>query len=333
MISLDSRRQGDVLMLRKSMIKFEGSDSCELEICGSGTRALPFFLNRQLIKILEDLNVPAQVFLDLQQEQVERLRAIAQAPSLAALFLESADLPKSANLPWLINFLWKLGFHYSNDEFLRQTVELAVLVKLHDLKYRSRILVDRAATLYGIMDETGLLGENEIYCPIINGMGRRTVIVGERIVVTRSPALHPGDVQLVNAVDVPKDSPLNDLYNCVVFSQKGDRDLASKLSGGDLDGDLFQVVWDERLRPGRLAAPADYHRAFQAPLDRPVTKEDIINFFLTFMQQDQLGRIANLHLVMADQKELGTFDEVCVLLAELHSTAVDFSKTGIPVCT
>lgn len=69
------------------------------------------------------------------------------------------------------------------------------------------------------------------------------------------------------------------------------------------------------------------------------------DFFIKFMATDQLGRIATLHMVKADQSDLGTFDEDSVSylhhrqriltksqqikLAELHSTAVDFSKTGI----
>jgi hypothetical protein len=37
------------------------------------------------------------------------------------------------------------------------------------------------------------------------------------------------------------------------------------------------------------------------------------------------------HQILADQKPLGTLDPDCKKLAELHSTAVDFSKTGIAV--
>jgi len=55
------------------------------------------------------------------------------------------------------------------------------------------------------------------------------------------------------------------------------------------------------------------------------------DFFILFMENDALGLIATLHQVLADRKELGTFDRECILLAEMHSTAVDFSKTGIPV--
>ena len=34
---------------------------------------------------------------------------------------------------------------------------------------------------------------------------------------------------------------------------------------------------------------------------------------------------------MADLHDAGTVSDECKLLAELHSTAVDYSKTGIPV--
>jgi hypothetical protein len=62
-----------------------------------------------------------------------------------------------------------------------------------------------------------------------------------------------------------------------------------------------------------------------------VTRDDITNFFIQFMATDQLGRIATLHKVLADQREQGTLDFDCLKLANMHSTAVDFSKTGIPV--
>lgn len=179
------------------------------------------------------------------------------------------------------------------------------------------------------MDETDFLEEGEVYCTVHREHG--PLVLTGSVVVTRSPALHPGDVQCVKAVDVPQDSPLRALHNCLVFSSKGERDLPSKLSGGDLDGDLYNVIYDASLYPEVIALPADY--AIQAPINilREVVKSDMTAFFIMFMENDQLGRIATLHQNLADQKPSGTFDPECVLLAELHSTAVDFSKTGIPV--
>lgn len=55
------------------------------------------------------------------------------------------------------------------------------------------------------------------------------------------------------------------------------------------------------------------------------------DFFIQFMENDALGRIASLHQTLADIHDEGVFHPDCIKLAELHSTAVDFSKTGIPV--
>lgn len=332
MLSVDFLKKGEEIMLRRSMVKFEAVEDYNIEICGAGTNALPFFLNAQIIKIFEDLGVPLSSFLELQEAEVKELKSTIQSPEQAARFLEQSHIAKSTQLPWLIRFLRSLDLHHRNDRFLRQAVELAAIVKLRDLKYRARIRVPKAVTLYGIMDETGILNEGEIFCPVLSERYHREILVHKNVIITRSPALHPGDIQLVNSVDVPQDSPLRRLHNCVVFSQKGTRDLPSKLSGGDLDGDLYNIIYDERLMPTKIVKPADYPRVQENVLDRPVTRYDIIDFFVTFMQQDQLGRIANIHKVLADQKPEGTFHGDCLTLAELHSTAVDFPKTGKPVC-
>ena len=91
------------------------------------------------------------------------------------------------------------------------------------------------------MDETGVLQEGEIYCAIHEEHGPR-LLTGE-VVITRSPAMHPGDVQCVKAVDVPPDNPLKALHNLVAFSRHGERDLPSQLSGGDIDGDLVGITY------------------------------------------------------------------------------------------
>ena len=181
----------------------------------------------------------------------------------------------------------------------------------------------------GIMDESGFLQEGQIYCIRHDETGPKLVL-GD-VVVTRSPALHPGDVQCVTAVDVPEDNPLRALHNVVVFSSHGQRDLPSQLSGGDLDGDLYNIIYDNSLYPKRLSRPADYPTAKAIDIGRTVARSDMTEFFIQFMENDNLALIATLHQILADQSPAGTFDTVCTDLAEMHSTAVDFSKTGIPV--
>ena len=180
--------------------------------------------------------------------------------------------------------------------------------------------------------------------------------------------MHPGDIQLAtNRIPTEPDHPLLALRNCIVFSHKGERDLPSQLSGGDLDGDIYSVIWDQEAVQQciHLSPPADYPRVEPMNIGREVQLEDMIEFFIQFMQTDQLGLIAIKHMILADQRDDGTFDQGkktkkkkklqsfpflikflftlrtiptdmvphldCQVLAGMHSTAVDYSKTGIPV--
>jgi len=233
MVSLDSRLKGDVLILRPSMVKFEGSDSTDLEICQIGYKPLPFFLNRQLIKILEDMGVDDSYFLNLQARAVDRIRMATHSPGNASSFLKRQYVGNNIQLPWLVNKLSRLNLDFRRDKFLNYVLEMAILMELRVLKHKSRILVEKGYYLYGIMDETSFLEEGEVFCTVMED-GRQKVITGSKLIITRCPALHPGDVQVVNAVEVPASSPLWRLHNCICFSQKGSRDLPSKLSGGDL---------------------------------------------------------------------------------------------------
>ncbi|RAL66282.1 hypothetical protein DID88_005953 [Monilinia fructigena] len=328
MISLDTRLQGDHLRLRESMIKFEGSLSDDLEICGGAYKPLPMYLNRQFIKILEDLGVEPGYFMKLQAKEVSRLRAITANAYNASTFLQRQRVGDVVLLPYLIEHCSALDLDFRNDIFLRDVLEMAVLIELRTLKHKARIPVEKGYHLHGIMDETGILEEGEVYCCWVED-GKRTTLVRSDVVIARAPALHPGDIQLVNAVDVPSNSPLKSLYNCICFSQKGARDLPSQLSGGDLDGDLYYVMFDPDMKLKKTVTPADYPRLPPVDIGRRVTEQDMADFFLTFMKTDQLGVISNRHQVYADQNEKGTECYQCLKLAELCSTAVDYSKTGI----
>jgi hypothetical protein len=128
---------------------------------------------------------------------------------------------------------------------------------------------------------------------------------------------------------VPADSPLQRLFNVVVFSQHGYRDLPSQLSGGDLDGDQFHIIFDRNLIPPSTFAAAEYPRVSAVELDRPVTRKDMSDFLVTFMETDQLGMLCNTHLQLADQSTEGAFDPRCIKLSQMASTAVDSSKSGL----
>lgn len=59
------------------------------------------------------------------------------------------------------------------------------------------------------------------------------------VIVAKNPCLHPGDVRVFTAVDVPE--LRNCIRDCIVFPIKGSRPHPNELSGSDLDGDQYWV--------------------------------------------------------------------------------------------
>jgi hypothetical protein len=68
------------------------------------------------------------------------------------------------------------------------------------------------------------------------------------------------------------------------------------MSGGDLDGDMFTVLWDKSLAPQMLYPPMDYAQHRRVEAKESVAFNDLIEFFVQYMGNDALGRIANLWL-------------------------------------
>ena len=70
------------------------------------------------------------------------------------------------------------------------------------------------------------------------------------VIVCRSPSYSPGDVRVLQAKNV---NSLNssqyfvDMENVIFFSTKGKRPDPDKMSGGDLDGDKFLVIWEPKI--------------------------------------------------------------------------------------
>lgn len=339
MLSLDTRLEGKVFCVRKeSMMKFPSNDLMELGICDTSTKPLQLVLNRQMIKILEDMKTNDSWFINLQSKALDVLRAVTVNAHNTSTFLESQAIGVNIGLPKLVKQLGSMGIEYRRDSFLTSAIEHVVLRELRLLKHKARIPVKKGVTLFGVMDETGFLNEGEVYITYDRSYGNNSSYVNTTlkdgpVIVTRSPALHPGDIQLASMATPPDGHALLNLKNCIVFSQKGSRDLPSQLSGGDLDGDLYNVIWDPEAMPKCTFRPADYPRVAPVPLDRPVTRNDIADFFIDFMKTDILGVIATRHVILADYQDSGTLDQACLMLAGMHSTAVDFSKTGLPVQT
>lgn len=93
---------------------------------------------------------------------------------------------------------------------------------------------------------------------------------------------------------------------------------------------ITSVYWDPKLLPPKKNFPPMDYTAAAPKLVEDVKIRDITKFFVNYINYDNLGQIANAHLATADLSANGARDGKCILLAQLHSEAVDFPKSGKP---
>ncbi|KAL1413347.1 hypothetical protein Q8F55_001106 [Vanrija albida] len=304
--------------LRPSQVKFE-SKLDDLNVVRSA-RYQAGFLNRQFIMIMSANGVPDRLFAEIFQAELNRVSGISERARRCALTKDDKNSMKSFTT-FPVAHLIENGFH--RNPLVQDIVRLIEVRLLQDLKWRARVNIPKSVYLIGVSDESGTLKEGEIFCQFQPpDAPEPTLIIGE-VLVCRAPALHPGDVRRAFAVNNPK---LHHLKNVIVFSTQGKRPLPNMLGGGDLDGDDFTVIWDQRfVTPLSVCPPMDY--TAPPPVKVPRVEQQHLNEnFVQYILNDVLGQVDNAHLAQADINDPS--HPTCLDLAEIHSTAVDFAKTG-----
>lgn len=345
MLVVSSEAQRQEIHIRPSQHKFP-ADHNGLEIIRWSQFSMAT-LNRQIIIVLSSLGVSDEIFHEKLRTMLANLDEAMTSETQAVHLLQKYIDPNQMTL--FISQMVKDGFQKSKEPFVTSLLALWRAWQIKYLKEKAKIVIDRGACLLGVMDETATLkgySQNNIpsgnasYEDKISALpeifvqvsradqgGKYQVIEGVCI-LARNPSLHPGDIRVVRAVNVPQ---LNHLKDVVVLPQLGDRDIPSMCSGGDLDGDDYLVIWDKDLLPNDwFRKPMDYTATKGLDLDRPVTVNDVTSFFVTYMKNDCLPRIAHAHLAWADYLAGGVEEDKCIRLAQLHSDAVDYNKTGNP---
>ncbi|XP_030529169.1 RNA-dependent RNA polymerase 1-like [Rhodamnia argentea] len=324
------------LSLRKSMSKYESNET-KLNVL-SWSKYQPCFLNRQLITLLSTLGVPDHVFEKKQRDAVDQLNAILVDPLRAQEALEVMPPGENGNI---LKEMLMCGYRPDAEPFLSMMLQTFRATKLFLLRTKTKIFLPEGRSMMGCLDETRTLEYGQVFVQysgrrkkqmgdgsimfIGTDSDQRSVVKGD-VVVAKNPCLHPGDVRVLTAVDVPA---LHHMVDCVVFPQKGKRPHPNECSGSDLDGDVYFVSWDSELVPHHQIQPMDYTPTPIKQLDHDVTIEEVEEYFVNFMLNDSLGIIADAHTAFADREPEKAMSAECLELARLHSTAVDFPKTGV----
>jgi len=316
-------RSNRKLSLRRSMLKFQ-SENITLDVLAY-SKYQPCFLNRQLITLLSTLGVGDNVFELKQKEAIKQLNRMVTEPQAAR---EAVELMPMGEVTNVVKELLSCGYQPDHEPYLSMLLQTFRASKLLELKTKSRIFITQGRAMMGCLDETRTLKYGQVfiqasYC----ADDHHKIVVTGKVVVAKNPCLHPGDIRVLQAVDVPS---LHHMFDCVVFPQQGPRPHPNECSGSDLDGDIYFVSWDPDLIPSHMEDPMDYTPAPAETLDHDVTIEEIQEYFTNYIVNESLGIIANAHVVYADKEDLKAKSRPCLELAKLFSIAVDFPKTGVP---
>ncbi|CAF4910451.1 unnamed protein product [Rotaria sp. Silwood1] len=233
------------------------------------------------------------------------------------------------------------------EPFFRQLLIAACLSSVRELLRRTRIRVslNKARNMFGIIDEYNLLKPDEVFIQYTrlndhedkekNDKCQNTRILSNcKVVITKNPCHHPGDIQTFTAVNREE---LKHLKDVIVFSQPGDCPASHQINESDLNGDEYAVIWYEDLVPLQIpnAVPFDYDSQKALPeLDRPVNQDDINHVVLQIAESDYLGRLPNLHLAYTDSYGVDSNERPnkdvlsTLILAGVISFGVDSGQTG-----
>ncbi|KAF5442821.1 hypothetical protein F2P56_035439 [Juglans regia] len=325
------------LSLRKSMFRYNSLDT-KLGVV-AWSKFQPCFLNRQMITLLSNLGVKDQAFQKRQREVIDLLNAMLTDPLRAQ---EALEMMFSEDVTKVLKEMLLCDYKPDAEPFLSMMLQAFHASKLMDLRFRTWIFVPNGRYMMGCLDETRTLEYGQVFlqvsrfsrqlCNLSSHMfttrssnPNNYVIEGE-VVVARNPSLHPGDVRVLKAVNVPA---LHHMVDCVVFPQKGKRPHPNESSGSNLDGDMYFVSWDRDLIPPLQVEPMEYVAAPTTQVDHDVTIKEVAEYFPNYMVKENLGIIRMVHSVFADREPHGVMSHECMELAKLHSIAIDFPETGI----
>ena len=348
---------GKDLVLTKSQNKFKDEKSDEFEMVAFSKRPKFSSLNRQIIILLSSNGLPDSALMKFVDREIETWRSrTTKKLSIRKLLRKVWENVVGSNIKKVISSEYldlkaqvlasqvkgmsqqHVEYFYNVDPLLCTLCDKILINQFSSLK--TNLPVDKCSLLMGVVDFYGVLEDDEVFVQLSSfetyerdlydpGSYAEGGIVSGNVFVTRNPCLHPGDVRKLKAVSDDRINVLKHLKDVIVFSQKSKQSQASKMSGGDLDGDLFMVCWDPEL------LNFTEHKPMKHTQLKPLEKNDgfdykaIRDFLKEYVVNDNLGVVAFMHMEHYDQSSKGALDQNCLDLADYHSHQVDYAKTGV----
>ncbi|CAO3643231.1 unnamed protein product [Cunninghamella blakesleeana] len=251
------------------------------------------------------------------------------------------------NIYEIIIRLIDAGFDLTNA-FLAEKITHIFRHSLKSISVKYRLEVQQSCTLMCIPDPTGTLKPNEIFLQLSNRKvdektGFHAGLITGDVLVTRNPCGLKSDIQKVRAVDCPSLRLYSDV---VVFPIQGERSLASKLGGGDYDGDLIFCCWEPRIVESFFSSPVPdtMERVEDAFEKSNIKMSEEISHLTNMAEQEatiqkiflnvpiydgSLGQYENWRTIISEMTSLETPD--AIYLAQMCAKLVDAPKQGLKI--
>jgi len=254
-LMVDQSLEGCQIQFRKSMEKFKSTSKLARELgivdCSRPSKN-GAALNKQIIMVLSERGISDDVLLWKQRQHL-------LAPCHPFLLLKWALINSPSTAVRMLS-------SRTNKE-----MDNAITDTLHIMENRRRkaakesLRVPLSRNVLGVADISGRLKYGQCFFrPTITGTPR--TLTNGKIAVARNPCYYPGDVRVLEVVDI---QGLSHLVDCIVFPVEGPRPHAHEMAGGDLDGDRFFVTWDPDLIPASTCEPYPYDQPSKEGSDSP----------------------------------------------------------------
>lgn len=219
------------LSLRKSMLKFDSKNRMLNVTKHSESQSC--YLNREIVTLLSTLGVEDNAFLALQEAQLRVINAMLYSKEDALTVLDGLGNYDVKDI--IVKMLFQ-GYEPNREPYLSMMLLSHHDNLLVDLRTRCRLFVPKGRILVGCLDESAVLDYGQVYVRItltetelrsreqkfFKTMDELTSVVMGKVVVTKNPCLHPGDVRVLDAVyELALDE--KDYKDCIMFPQKGER--------------------------------------------------------------------------------------------------------------
>ncbi|KAF3904589.1 hypothetical protein ABW21_db0203522 [Orbilia brochopaga] len=342
------------MLLRKSQHKLQvpNSDKLELRVVSAAVDSPQSLFFMSALKAFEDSGANIREIIEIYRRAHRNLmRTSKECRNLLTEIFRSSQLDNSPAVEARYGFL-KLAIElrrlewFSNDDlegsFLGSYLTKLAAKTLY--KDPFKIPIPGSFSLLGLTDDYQFLKCDEVF---IRARGK--TIEGP-VLLYRDPIIHIGDIQKATAVaekelytritkSIYQDSgerieALLSMDHVIFFSQKDDPPLPNRLSGGDLDGDRFEVLtkdcgfWDENWRTSDPDSYTGDGTSAAAGGHKPFDIDGVAKFVGQYIQNDCFEELQNRHLALAEEKLRGMNDPDVQAMAPWLSKAVDYAKSG-----